>query len=97
MADYRRETMTIKVRAITAEESKTLNHWQRADDIVGYRRARMLQLSAAGWKSADIAEALGVHVETVRQTIKAFNEGGIPAITPRPRSGGSPAMATAKK
>lgn len=89
--------MTIKVRAITAEELKTLNHWQRADDIVGYRRARMLQLSAVGWKSADIAEALGVHVETVRQTIKVFNEGGIPAIAPRPRSGGSPASATAKK
>lgn len=81
--------MTLKVRTIREEEQEILAHWQRADNVVGYRRARMLDLSAQGWKSADIADVLGVHVETVRETIKAFNEGGIPAITPRPRSGGS--------
>jgi transposase len=33
---------------------------------------------------------LALHVETVRWVIKAFNEGGIEAITPQPRSGGRP-------
>lgn len=81
--------MTIYVRSITREESKTLDHWERADDVVGYRRARILRLSEDGWKCGEIADALGLHVETVRQTIKDFNEGGMPAIAPRPRSGGS--------
>jgi hypothetical protein len=31
-----------------------------------------------------------LHTETVRDVIEAFNEGGIEAITPRPRSGGRP-------
>jgi transposase len=81
--------MTIYVRSITPEESEILDHWERADDVVGYRRARILRLSEAGWKSEEIANALGLHIETIRQTIKDFNKGGIPAIAPRPRSGGS--------
>lgn len=80
--------MTIKVRAITSQESETLDHWQRSDSVVGYRRARILRLSEAGWQSAAIAEVLGLHIETVRETIKAFNKGGIAALAPQPRSGG---------
>jgi hypothetical protein len=49
-----------------------------------------LRLSENGWKAAKIADALGLHVEIVRQTIKDFNKGGVPAITPRLRSGGRP-------
>ena len=80
--------MAIKVRLLTPEESETLDRWQRSDDIVRYRRARMLRLSEANWRCPAIAEALGLHVETVRLTIKSFNEGGLLAIAPRPRSGG---------
>ena len=87
-------TMTIKVRPITREESEILDRWQRLDDIVRYRRARILRLSEAEWKCPVIAEALGLHNETVRQVIKAFNEGGISAITPNPRSGGRPSRYT---
>ena len=65
-----------------------LDHWQRCDSVVGYRRARILRLAEGGWQSADIADVLGVHVESVRQVIKDFNKGGIDAIAPRPRSGG---------
>lgn len=85
-----RVIMTLQVRAIAPEESEVLNHWQRTDSVVCYRRARIVRLSASGWKAADIADVLGLHVESVRQTIKDFNKGGIPAITPRPRSGGRP-------
>ena len=82
--------MAIRVRPITREESETLDRWQRLDDIVRYRRARILRLSEARWKCPLIAQALGLHEETVRAIITAFNEGGIPAITPKPRSGGRP-------
>jgi transposase len=83
--------MAIKIRPITPEESEILDRWQRSDDIVRYRRGRILRLSEENWRCPAIAEALGLRVETVRLTIKSFNEGGIPAITPRPRSGGRPA------
>lgn len=82
--------MAIRVRTITPEEQEILDHWQRADNLVGYRRARILRLSAAGHTCPVIAEFLGLHIATVRDTILRFNEGGIPAITPRPRSGGRP-------
>ena len=82
--------MTIRVRAITQEEREILDRWERSDDVVRYRRARIVLLSAAHWKCAVIAQALALHVETVRTIIKAFDEGGIPAITPEPRSGGRP-------
>jgi transposase len=82
--------MAIRVRSITAEESEILGRWQRGDDIVRYRRARVLRLSETDWRCPAIAEVLALHAETVRWVIKAFNEGGIEAITPQPRSGGRP-------
>ena len=82
--------MTIRVRSITAEESEILNRWQRCDDIIRYRRARILRLSETNRRCPAIAEVLALHVETVRWVIKTFNEGGIEAITPQPRSGGRP-------
>jgi len=82
--------MTIKVRLITPQESETLDSWQRADNVVAYRRVRILRLSEMGCKCTFIAEVLGLHVETVRGTIKDFNEGGVAAIAPQPRSGGRP-------
>ena len=66
--------MTIKVRPITIQEAEILNHWQRSDNVVGYRRARILRLSEASWKCVAIAEVLGLHIETVRETINEFNE-----------------------
>jgi len=81
--------MTIRIRSITTEESTTLDKWQRSDDVVRYRRARMLRLAEQGWQSGAIAQVLGLHVETVRQVLKDFNEGGVIALAPRPRSGGS--------
>jgi len=82
--------MTIRVRSITGAESEILEQWQRCDDVVRYRRARIVQLSARRWKCPAIAEALALHAQTVRDVIVAFNEGGIAAITPQPRSGGRP-------
>ena len=80
--------MIIQVRLITPEESAVLDHWQRADNVVGYRRNRILRLSEAGWQCEAIAEVLGLHVESVRLTIKQFNQGCGLAVTPERRSGG---------
>jgi transposase len=80
--------MALYVRSMTEEESETLDGWQRADKVVGYRRARIVRLSAAGWNCPRISEALGLHTETVRDTVKQFNKGGLEALAPLPRAGG---------
>ena len=80
--------MTIRVRSISAEEAQVLDRWQRSDNVVRYRRARIFRLSETGWMPEAIADDLGVHVETVRQTLQAFNEGGVDTIVTQPRSGG---------
>ena len=82
--------MTIKIRALSTQEQRTLAHWQRGDDAVRYRHARVLLLASQAWTCDRIAEALGLHVNTVRHLIEAFNQGGLEAVTPRPRSGGRP-------
>ncbi len=82
--------MTIKIRALSTHEQRALAHWQRGDDAVRYRHARVLLLASKTWTCDRIAEALGLHVETVRHLIEAFNQGGLEAVTPRPRSGGRP-------
>ncbi|HEC36113.1 MAG TPA: helix-turn-helix domain-containing protein [Anaerolineae bacterium] len=62
--------MAIKACSITSRESEVLNRWQQCDDIIRYQRACILRLSEAGWRCPVIAEALGLHVETVRLTVK---------------------------
>ena len=52
--------MTIRVRPISVEEREILGRWERADNVVRYRRARVLLLSEERWKCPRIAEALGL-------------------------------------
>lgn len=82
--------MTTKIRSLSPQEKRTLARWQRGDDAVRYRHARVLLLASQSWACERIAEALGLHVNTVRTLINTFNQGGLEAVTPRPRSGGRP-------
>ena len=87
--------MTIKIGTLSILEQRTLTHWQHGDDAVRYRHARVLLLASQTWTYDRIAEALGLHVNMVRHLIEAFNQGGLEAVTPRPRSGGrSPTYAS---
>ena len=53
--------MAIRVRSITTEESQILDRWQRGDEIVRYRRARILKLSEVDWRCPAIAEVLALN------------------------------------
>ena len=79
-----------RVRPTTAEESEILDRSGRGDNIVCYRRARILRLSEADWRCPAIAEVLPLHVGPALWAIEAFNEAGIEAIPPQPRSGSRP-------
>lgn len=44
------------------------------------KRAQVLRQLAAGWTSAEIAEACGVHANTVTQVRQRFLQGGLEAV-----------------
>ena len=50
-----------------------------------------------GWSSPRIAEALGLHEQTVRKYVKAFLVGGGAALADRPRSGRPPQVRAADR
>jgi hypothetical protein len=74
----------IRVRNMSYEELETLIYWERADNVLGYIRARILRLSQDGWECPEIATAMGLDVDSVRKVIINFNRGGIATIAPRP-------------
>ena len=74
----------MQVRPLSVDELEILFYWERADNIEGYIYARIIQLSRKGWNLEDIALAMGIDIEMVRQIISSFNLGGISAIAPKP-------------
>jgi hypothetical protein len=74
-------TMAISVRSITAEQTEILDRRERGDTVACYRRARIVRISEADWPCRASAEALALHVESARWTIKTSNRGGIESIT----------------
>ena len=79
----------IFVRELSAEERARLEAALRAADAFTVRRAQIVLLSAEGRRPREIARGLRCAVQTVRNGIRAFNAGGLAALTagsPRPRS-----------
>jgi transposase len=84
--------MKLQVRAMTAEETATLERWSRArSGPVRLRdRALVLQWSHLGWWVSDIARFVGVSTRTVRLWITRFNAQGLAGLQDAPRSGRPP-------
>ena len=79
------------VRPLTRAEQKELARLVRTgSDARVVRRAQMIRMSAQGHPVPRIAEAWGVHAQTVRRTIKAFNAEGPAALADKPRPGRPP-------
>lgn len=74
-------------RPLTDEERIQLLTWQHSKHTSMYIRARLLLLAEGAPSSTAIAEALGVHVQTVRETLRRFAMDGLPGAEPKPRSG----------
>jgi transposase len=84
--------MAIRIRELSEWERDGLHKAQRSRDAVTYRRARVLLLSADGWLAPAIAQAVGVHVRTVRGIIKAFNAHGLESLPARRPPGRPPRL-----
>jgi transposase len=86
--------MCLYVRPLTTEEQHQLAQWAKSFDAVTHRRARIIQLSAQGWKVPAIAEAVGCTTRWVRETIHRVQQEGLVRI-PRRTSPGRPCRCTA--
>src|SRR5918911_1624091 len=87
----------IFVREPGAEERARLEAALRAADAFTVRRAQIVLLSADGHRPREIARGLRCATQTVRNGIRAFNAGGLAALTAgssRPKSA-APALGEA--
>lgn len=74
-------------RSITDEERLQLLAWQHSSRTTMYVRARTLLLAESAPSATVIAEALGIHVQTVRETLWCFTADGLVGVKPKPRTG----------
>jgi putative transposase len=58
----------------------------------GWQRLEMVRLSARGVRAPDIADQVGVEVQTVRKYLKGFQAEGFAALADRPRPGRPPQL-----
>jgi transposase len=75
--------MWLYARRPTDAEQQQLDQLARSSDTITYRHARIVLLSLAGQKVAEIQAALGLSDRTVRDTLRHFNERGPAALVRR--------------
>ena len=71
--------MTIRVRALSAEEQAALARMARSRTLCAgrVRRAQLVLLAVGGRKAEEIAGALRLHARTARFWLKRFNAHGL--------------------
>ncbi|MDI6603278.1 MAG: hypothetical protein QME57_04200 [Patescibacteria group bacterium] len=77
----------IFVRPLKEKEKKVLKKALKSYDIIVYKRAKTVLLSAQGKKAPEIAELIDFHLNSVRSAINGFNKKGL-AILNHPQNGG---------
>ncbi len=71
----------IFVRPLTDAERESLRTGLHSSDAFVLRRCQILLASSRGERAPRIADALGCNDQTVRNAVKAFNDGGEKALT----------------
>jgi transposase len=78
----------LQIRAPTVDEQTELERWARSGKSAWYQRARTVLLAAeARLGGTEIARALGLHPNTTRRWLHAFERGGLSALAPKPKGG----------
>jgi transposase len=76
------------IRAPTSEERETLHQWDRSEQSAWYQRARTILLAADSRLDATaIARHLGLHPNTTRRWLHAFDQAGLSMLAPQPKGG----------
>src|SRR5688572_27085913 len=91
-----RPTMTIRVRALSAEEHAEVTRLARSRTLCAGRvkRAQLVLLAVEGCKAEAVAEALRLHARTVRFWLKRFNAHGLAGLEESDRPGRPPVYST---
>jgi transposase len=71
----------VLVRPLTDAEYDALQEGLHSTDAFALRRAQILLASAQARIATEIADCFGCAQQTVRNTIHAFNQDGLPALT----------------
>jgi transposase len=71
------------VRALTAEERRTIEAGLRSSDAFTLRRSQILLASAAGKRASEIGRDLHLDSDTALNAIRAFNERGLDSLSRR--------------
>jgi len=81
--------MAIRVRALTSEEREAIARLSQARTEAAclVERAKIVWLSSKGQRVKTIAQALGLHPQTVRDRLKRFNAEGLAGLQDKPRPG----------
>ncbi|MCD6519494.1 MAG: helix-turn-helix domain containing protein [Anaerolineae bacterium] len=80
--------MVLYVRELDQKEKLTLEQWARSADEDLSRRAKVVLLSAEGYRVPEIGRILGAHPANLRKWIHRFNERGCEGLI-TVRSGGA--------
>ena len=70
----------IRLRLITEDEGQQLEAGLRAKEAFVLRRCQILIAASRGQNAPAIAEAVGCDDETVRDVMRAFNQGGLACL-----------------
>src|SRR3972149_9711294 len=75
--------MVLRVE-LSDEQGNRLRRLMKATrDVVVLRRAMVVMQSAQGYTPPRIAELMGLHVDYVREIVKAFQGGGFDSLNPK--------------
>lgn len=74
-------------RLLSEEERAVLATWQHSSKRVPFLRARTILLAEEEESAVKIARVLGLHAQTVRETLRRFEDGGLEAIEAKPHPG----------
>ena len=80
--------MVLYVRELEATEKTKLQDWVASEEPELGHRARVVLLSAEGYRIPEIADVLGAHPANLRKWLHRFNEKGCPGLV-TVRSGGA--------
>ena len=81
--------MNLLQRSLSEEERAVLASWQRSPKRVAFLRARTILLAESEGSASEIARVLGVHPQTVRETLRKFESAGLAGVEPMPHPGRS--------
>jgi transposase len=84
--------MTIRVRALSAEEQAELTRMARSRTLCAgrVRRAQLVLLAVEGHTAGEIAQSLRLHARTARFWLKRFNAHGLAGLEESDRPGRPP-------